>query len=1822
MPELTPTKRLFLIALVSISPFFALMFAAKSEPGPIASLSLVVNTLADVADANPGDTICDSDAGTSGSQCTLRAAIQEANAAAGDDTISFDASLSGAISLTSVLPDLTSNVTITGPGANTLTVQRSTAGPTPNFRIFNIPAGVTVSISGLTLSNGRVDNDGGGILNLGTLTIADSVLTSNSADSGGAIFTGIGSTLKISRTTISQNTTIGGTAAGILSQGTFTMTDSTVSDNTVSGGIFIGGGSAIIANSTISNNTEEGTGGGIFVTGDITVVTIVNTTITGNRADRTGTTGGVGGGLRSAAGNVHLRNTIVAGNFRGPGTFPDDISGDVNSSSANNLIGFGSGGLTSGINNNKVGVFSPGLGPLVNNGGPTQTHRLLPGSPAIDAGDSCVLNNSCSPSPGFSIANDQRGTGFARLFDGDFNNTASVDIGAYEAQEPTFIVTNSNDSGTGSLRNAIIDATQNGSGTITFQAGLTGTIALSTPLPDLTSMTIKGPGTSKLTVQRSVLNPFRIFTVTFGATVSISGLTISNGNAGGATVDSGAGGGIFNDGTLTIDECNITGNSSGGGGGVFNRGSLTILNSTIANNTTTGHGGGLENSSESTSLRIDRSTIASNHSNQTGGGIYHAGSSSTLITNTTISTNTAATGGGILNLNALVLSSVTITGNNASVRGGGIQTGGATVRFNNSIVAGNTSPLGPDCDGAGFVSDDYNLIGNTNGFQLNGVVTHNLNNVNPLLGPLANNGGPTQTHQLLAGSPALDAGSSTLLIDQRGRPRKVDQPNVPNAAGGDASDIGAYEAPIFEVNSTADTNDGACTLQGTGNGCTLREAINAANTAPGTQDITFAASLTSGGPTAITLLTALPLISSDLRITGPGAALMIVQRSSDVATPEFTIFSIGNGRTVSISDLTITNGKANGAGGGVNNQGTLTLTNCNIYGNSTTSVDGGGIQNTGTLLTLKNCNIGGLGPGQGNAGGGINNGPGTLVMTGGSIVGNTGVGIVISGTTTLDSVAITDNLGSGALIAATANISNCLIANNIANDDGGGIKNSVANTTIVNSTISGNTSTGSGGGIFNGNGFLTLLNVTITNNRADSDNLNSTGQTGGGVDARFGAVRLDNTIVTGNSRGSIQSAVADDIVSLNGVNAQSSFNIVGVCDNCGITNNFANNLTGVADAGLAPLADNGGPTFTHALLANSPALDGGSNSFITNPPFSGPPFGDQRGTDFSRIVDGPDGDLNARVDVGAFEQQIPITSIPNFNMREDSQLVIPFDVGDRGLITSITVTSANTTLVPNDMSHLRLTEAGTTELITINPAADRTGTVDILLTIIRTGGNQSRTITVTVDQVNDAPTFIRGVNQTVDEDCCFIVSIPNWATNISAGVDDESGQTLSFQVTGNTNPAMFMLAPNVSPAGTLTYLLAPNANGVAVITIVLKDNGGTANGGQDTSAAQTFSITVNAINDPPINTIMVVHSVVENGTLTFTTSNPISVGDFDSNTLQVSLITGQGLLTLSTTAGLSFTLGNGTSNNAMIFSGTIANLNAALNGMTFVPNQGFDGQATLQIVTSDGGNTGAGGPQTDTDFITINVLDGGTLQFQNSSALAAEGAGTATITVTRTTAFAGAASVNYSTSSGTAVGGTACVPGVDFINTSGTISFDENDATPKTFTVTLCNDTENEEDEVLNLTLSSPQGSGALGVPSSATLTLGNDDAPVLLTEENSEQAIALTSLFTTRDPFSLIDPFNLSNDHRRRVSLFVWRLDLQPTDNASNLTVIAEDSAGMDYPLTVEHAGAVPGLADDVSQVIVILPDNVIGAPRELWLTVKLRGPATNRASIRIAAP
>jgi hypothetical protein len=147
-------------------------------------------------------------------------------------------------------------------------------------------------------------------------------------------------------------------------------------------------------------------------------------------------------------------------------------------------------------------------------------------------------------------------------------------------------------------------------------------------------------------------------------------------------------------------------------------------------------------------------------------------------------------------------------------------------------------------------------------------------------------------------------------------------------------------------------------------------------------------------------------------------------------------------------------------------------------------------------------------------------------------------------------------------------------------------------------------------------------------------------------------------------------------------------------------------------------------------------------------------------------------------------------------------------------------------------------------------------------------------------------------------------------------------------------------------------------------------------------------------------------------------------------------------------------------------------------------------------------------------------------------------------------------------------------------------------------------------------------GTASLGTQPTATLTIGNDDGPpVLFTEENTEHAIALDLVTLTRDPFSLTSLFNLGSDQRRRVSLFVMHLGLLPGDPISVVNVVGRDDEGRSYDLPVESVSSLPGVSD-ATQIIVRLPDNMIGAPRDLWLKVTVRERSSNEAFIKIATP
>jgi CSLREA domain-containing protein len=284
-------------------------------------------------------------------------------------------------------------------------------------------------------------------------------------------------------------------------------------------------------------------------------------------------------------------------------------------------------------------------------------------------------------------------------------------------------------------------------------------------------LTLIGAGASTTIVDGGALDRvFHIDRFGVGVTVEMSGMTIRNGQA------PGGGGGVWNGGLLTIVNCAVTDNrASDEAGGIWNEGTLTVTSCTISNNSAT-HGGGVKNRIQAT-MAITNSTISGNSASDSAGGIIN--SATLALINSTIVSNTAGSyHGGIGNF-----------------------TSGADLRFKNTLIAGNAPT---DCGGNTYlISQGHNLIQNTSDCSIIGTVDDLASDItgrDPRLGSLQDNGGQTQTHALLLGSPAVDAGAndSCPSTDQRGEPRPVDGDH----SGTATCDVGAFEVqqgwyPLF-----------------------------------------------------------------------------------------------------------------------------------------------------------------------------------------------------------------------------------------------------------------------------------------------------------------------------------------------------------------------------------------------------------------------------------------------------------------------------------------------------------------------------------------------------------------------------------------------------------------------------------------------------------------------------------------------------------------------------------------------------------------------------------------------------------------------------------------------------------------------------------------------------------------------------------------------------------------------------------------------------------------------------------------------------------------
>ena len=735
--------------------------------------------------------------------------------------------------------------------------------------------------------------------------------------------------------------------------------------------------------------------------------------------------------------------------------------------------------------------------------------------------------------------------------------------------------------------------------------------------------------------------------------------TVTNNTVQVTTLGKANGGGLANTGTLSIAESSVISNSAMGksdslGGGIFNFGAMSVVNSTVGNNTAT------TNAPSSKSL---------------GGGLFNGSQGALTLRNSTVSFNR-------------------VSGPTTDC-GGIFNTTGASVTASNTIFSDNIGTGGTTvaCDFSGIVSSDgYNLVSSTAGSA--GWVSLDKINQPARLTSLGNYGGPTQTYGILPNSPAIDAGSNANppATDQRGSARivgtRIDIGSFENNTTGTVSTIpngavgtsynqslasstpstltfsilsgslppglslspsgtlsgtpttggGRYNFTVSFANASGAVNYREFTifipftitnLSDTGAG-SLRQSIIDANANPGDDNLTFQAGLTG----TLTLGSEL-LINSNINIIGTGTVNLIISGNNSSR-----IFNIAANSVVTISNLTVQQGKANSSGAGILNAGTLSLMNVVVTDNAAVysgtgsgTASGGGIYNSGTLTLLNST---------------VKNNSAQIINLGTS----SGGGIFNTGTVTLTNSTVSGNTSSGKPGASGGGISNSGTFN-ISNSTVG------VNTVLTSSAGSGSP-TAQGGGIWNGApGVLTVRNTTVAFN-----NVNGQTAAGGGIfNTTGGSVTIGNTIVSDDTTVSGSGTVVADVA---GAVISEGRNLIS--NSTGSTGWISGDKLN-QPALLTPLGNYGGPTQTFGILPDSQALNAGNNANA--------PATDQRGA--TRIIGGT-------IDIGSFENNVSgvLTALPNASIgggyNQNLATVDPsnltFALVDGALPTGLTLTSS------------------------------------------------------------------------------------------------------------------------------------------------------------------------------------------------------------------------------------------------------------------------------------------------------------------------------------------------------------------------------------------------------------------------------------------------------------------------------------------------------------------------------------------------------------------
>ena len=1152
---------------------------------------------------------------------SLRQAIIEANAQQGANEIIFDPTAFAtpqSITLTSgqlELSDTSGTETITGPAAGVTVSGGGTS------RVFQIDSGVTASISGLTITDGNANNGGGLADYGGNLTLNDCTISSNSAGSGGGLYD---------------------------KGGALILTDCNVSDNSAGsfgGGVFSSGPPATLTNCTLASNTAGESGGAIELQGD---ATLINCTLSGNLAV-------YGGGIDNFYGRyaVTVGNSIIAGNT---GYLPD-FSGAV-VSLGNNLVGDtfgGSGWMDSDLTGTNGSPLDPLLARLGDYGGPTETMALLPGSPALGAG-----NNALIP---VGVTTDQRG--LPRIVNG------TVDIGAFESSGFTIAVTSGSGQTAGRFAPLVATVTANNpiepvaGGQVTFTPPASGASAVVTGSP----ATLSASGTASVTATSNALAGSYTVSATASGALGAASFSLTNAALVSIAVSPGSP-------ELAVGEpgqFTATGNFADGSTADITRfvtwASATPSVATISatglakaqapgTSAITASLAGVTSPADTLTVIAFDTFVVSNTGDSGPGSLRQAieganaqqGASDITFDPTAFATpQTITLTSGQLELSETTgtetitgpAAGVTVSGNNASR----VFQVDANVR---ASISGLTITGGQNNYGGG-------LLNNGTVALYNCTITAN----SATGGPYANGGGLDNSGSMTAtGCTITDNsggnGGGAGLENYHGTATLINCTFSGNTASGDGGALSTYGGATTLTNCTVSgnaahnggglLNNGSTTLTN----CTVSD--NSSYEGGGVQNISVSGTTTltnctlsnntatyGGGmfnyftANAVTLTNC--ALSDNSASFGGGlfneatVTLTNCTVSGNSGDNGGGMYNGNFGNTTTPATATLTNctvsGNSASYGGGIDNHGTATLNNCTVSGNSAS--DGGGLANSYGMLTLTNCTVSGNSATPG-AGGGVNNLSGTTTLTnctisgnsGGSNAGGGGVNNDFgTGTVTLTDCTISQNFagatGSGGgvqnLGTGPVTLTDCTISGNTAYR-GGGISNYLSGSTMVliNCTVSENSSTVVGGGGLENGGTLTLTDCTVSGN-SSSDN-------GGGL-ANYsgGTLTLTNCTISGNSAsvngGGVYSAagttdtisntiVAGNTAGTSGPDAFGNFisqghNLIG--ETAASAGWVASDLTGTSaaplDPLLAPLGDYGGPTQTMALLPGSPALGAG-----------------------------------------------------------------------------------------------------------------------------------------------------------------------------------------------------------------------------------------------------------------------------------------------------------------------------------------------------------------------------------------------------------------------------------------------------------------------------------------------------------------------------------------------------------------------------------------------------------------------------------------------------